>query len=262
MNADELAIAATATKEIAKDVYQDTFHPAMQEIGKNVHTLSKIVTIALTPISAMVWGYEQIKAYIVPALEERLKNIPKEKIIEPDSMIAGPTLEILRYAGQKKELRELYSNLLASAMNSDTAHEAHPAFVDILKQLSPDEAILLSYMRTTTSYPMVLIQSKEKDGISYRIILSDFSLIPFKAKCKNPELGPSYLENLSRLGILKLDYRNYVVDPPNSYVDINSHQLIITVCDQIKNADRISEVLKGSVTFTEFGKQFYKVCIE
>ena len=262
MNTEGLMIVAEATKVLAPEVYKDTLHAGMKEIGGNVHTLSKLVTIALTPISAIVWGYEKIKAYIVPALEERLQNIPKEKIIQPDTMIAGPTLEALRFAGHKEELRELYANLLAASMNSDTANKAHPAFVEIIKQLSPDEAKLLSCMKTKTSYPLVSIRSKDKTGVAFGVPLSNFCLIPYDANCKYPELGPSYLGNLSRLGILDLSYATYVINPPNSYDAINIHPYITQLCELIKDTDKIPELRQGSITFTELGRQFYEACIE
>jgi len=63
-----------------------------------------------------------------------------EKIVTPDPSIAGSIIEALKLTVEKESLRELYSNLLAKSMNIDTAQNAHPAFVEILKQLTSDEA--------------------------------------------------------------------------------------------------------------------------
>ena len=38
-----------------------------------------------------------------------------------------------------KELRDLYANLPAKAMNSDTKDTVHPAYLETIKQLSPEE---------------------------------------------------------------------------------------------------------------------------
>lgn len=52
-------------------------------------------------------------------------------------MIAGPTLEALRYTYDETELREMYENLLASAMDTRIVNQAVPSFVDAIKQMSP-----------------------------------------------------------------------------------------------------------------------------
>lgn len=245
----------------AVPIYQDLIQPSTQELGKGLQTVAKTIHIALAPISALIWGYDKIKEYIVPALEERLKNIPNEKIITPDPVIAGPALESLRFAGHKEDLRELYVNLLASSMCIDTAYKAHPSFVEILKQLTPDEAKLLSYLNINTSYPMIKIRAKNINNIAYGEVLIDFSLLPYLANCNFPELGPSYLKNLSRLGILDLSYTQYVINPSNSYDSINNHPQITYICDKIKEGNRNPEIIQGAINFTELGRNFYKACI-
>ena len=77
-------------------------------------------------------------------LKEKIKDIPEENLQAPPTMIAGPTLEALRYTYDEAELREMYENLLASAMDTRIAPEAHPSFVDAIKQMSPIDAQVLA----------------------------------------------------------------------------------------------------------------------
>ena len=51
---------------------------------------------------------------------EKLKNVPEENIVTPPPSIAGPVFEALRFSGEDIDLRELYTNLLASAMDNST----------------------------------------------------------------------------------------------------------------------------------------------
>lgn len=51
-----------------------------------------------------------------------------------------------------EELRNMYANLLAKAMNVDEKDKVHPAFVELIKQMAPREALIL-------------------DGISNRLLL-------------------------------------------------------------------------------------------
>lgn len=72
--------------------------------------------------------------------DDGLSSIPEEKIVEPDLMIAGPTLEALKYTYDKDELRNMYLNLLTSSMNKDIEEKAHPSYVEIIRQLTPLDA--------------------------------------------------------------------------------------------------------------------------
>lgn len=119
-----------------KDIYNDLAHPALSTVGQGLQGVTKL---ALAPISALVWGYDKIADYLDVAIPEYFekRKIEKEKIISPDPMIAVPVVEAMRYTSHKEELREMFTNLLGAAMNADSI-DAHPAFVDIIKQLSPD----------------------------------------------------------------------------------------------------------------------------
>src|SRR5688572_27039530 len=80
----------------AVPVYKDAVQPAAKEIGKSLATVAKAINVAIAPIAAMVWGYEQIQSYLSEALAKRLSHIPLDQIITPTSIVAGPVLESLR----------------------------------------------------------------------------------------------------------------------------------------------------------------------
>ena len=62
-------------------------------------------------------------------LKEKTMDIPEENLQIPPTMIAGPLLEALRYTYDEDELRDMYENLLASAMDSRTVEKAHPYII-------------------------------------------------------------------------------------------------------------------------------------
>ena len=80
----------------AVPVYQDVVQPAAQEIGTALQTVAKTVHVALAPVSALVWGYDQIKDFVSTKVADRLKNVPPENIVTPKPNVAGPALESLR----------------------------------------------------------------------------------------------------------------------------------------------------------------------
>lgn len=85
-------VDAVAGVAKAVPVYQDALQPAAQEIGKALQTVAKTVHVALAPVSALVWGYEQIKDFVSVKVADRLKNVPPENIVTPKPNVAGPAL--------------------------------------------------------------------------------------------------------------------------------------------------------------------------
>src|SRR5687768_5912365 len=154
-DAKDLAAAAKGIVE-AVPVYQDAVQPAAKEIGKALQTVGKAVNVALAPLSVLVWGYERISDYVAKRVTEKLADTPADQIVSPSPLIAGPAMEALRFAGEEPDLREMYATLLASAMDRRTASRAHPAFVEIIKQLSATEGrILIALWRDGLGRPVV-----------------------------------------------------------------------------------------------------------
>jgi len=84
---------------VVKPMYEDAVQPAAKQIGRTLETVTKTVNIALIPIKALVWGYEQIESWLTLRLADKLRNVSDEHIVTPAPVIAGPAIEALRYAG-------------------------------------------------------------------------------------------------------------------------------------------------------------------
>lgn len=253
--------AATAIGQVSNtEIYKDSLQPTVRELGKNLHTVSKLVTVALTPISAMIWGYEKIGEYLQQKLSEKLANVPEEEIITPDPAVAVPAVEALRYTGHHEELREMFSNLLATSMISSTAKKAHPSYVEIIKQITPEEANILKLLKPRDLYPQLSLKMNYNDRPGYNVILSHFSLIPLQAGCNNPFDGSVYLENLHRLGVIDLNDSNHIVDL-NKYNDLVNHELVSVYKLNAKENGKTISYIHGYFTFTNYGAQLYDTCI-
>lgn len=242
----------------AVPIYEDLLQPAVQELGKGLHTVSKTVHIALAPISVMVWGFDQIKEYVQRSLEKKLEHVSAENIIIPDLAIAGPTLEAMRFTGQNEELREMFINLLATSMNRTEADKAHPAYVEIIKQLSSDEAKILKHIKTDF-FPLLSIMF-EQEGVSGRIpLVTDFSDVADKAGCNNSFKVVAYLDNLKRLGLISfLD--NYRMADVSSYIPLREHDYIKSQFSLVNYLGKPS-FKESSAKVTVFGKIFYETCV-
>jgi len=255
--------AADAMKGIveAVPVYQDAIQPAAKEIGKALETVAKLVNAALAPISALVWGYDQIADFVHTRVAEKLKDIPKERIKTPSPLVVGPALEALRYAGHEEALREMYANLLATSMDSLTANNAHPAFVEIMRSMSSDEARIMRLFVTRSGYALIDVNAKEANRTGYEIALRNFSFIGREAGVCNPELTPNNLDNLCRLGLLEVPPFLTIADSPE-YEMLEASEEIQKVKMQIESlTDKTFDVDKKCIRLTALGRQFCNVCV-
>lgn len=244
----------------AVPVYEDLLQPAVQELGKGLHTLSKTIHIALTPVSGLIWGYEQIKTYVQTSLEQKLQNVPSENIIPPDPMVAGPALEALRYIGHKEELREMFSSLLATAMNSEIAPIAHPSFVEVVKQISPDEAKIIKYLGTNNYIPLINLHRTVPSGNGEATVYRNFSLVGEQANCTFIELVPSYIDNLHRLGVINVPDGRHLT-PDEKYSPLENHPTLVNMCSVLEKQNAKPILQKRYFFLTNFGTQFYNACI-
>lgn len=242
-------------------VYEDAIQPAARKIGEGLETVASVILIALAPLKALVWGYEQFESFLSTKVAEKLSETPSDEIIEPKLHVAGPALEALRYTGHEEELSELYANLLAASMDARTASKAHPSFVEIIKQITPDEARLLKYFSTTVRLPLIDVQAAEEDGeAGYVDVLVHFSTFGTDAKCEHPHLTPVYLDNLARLGVIALPDSLYT--SPGAYEELENHPSIVEAKEQINALEgRKAQIVYRLVEITSLGQQFMEACV-
>jgi hypothetical protein len=249
----------------AVPVYQDVVQPAAQEVGKALQTVVKTVHIALAPVSAMVWGYDQIKDFVSSKVADRLKNVPPDNIVSPKPNVAGPALESLRYTGHEDTLSDMYANLLAASMDKAMSDGAHPAFVEIIRQLTPDEAKLVSLFLREMPFPLLTVrwefknQSEGKRG--GKDVLVNFSLLGEIAECEFKHLVPTYIDNLCRLGLAEVPYmREYL--SLGVYDPLENSPIIAAVKTEIERNQELNAVLvRKGLWVTQLGEQFARICV-
>src|SRR5687768_8276581 len=116
-------------------------------LGKTALTVTKAVHNVLLPLAAFNFTVEKAKKYFEERFPDEITHkaaqIPPEAIVEPKASVAGPTLQGLAFCHEEAELKEMYLHLLVSAMDGRAAGLAHPAFVEIIRQLDAKEARLL-----------------------------------------------------------------------------------------------------------------------
>jgi hypothetical protein len=261
---DSMTKTAQAIAQVAKEVpiYPDLIQPAARELGKSLATLAKTVNIALVPVSVLVWWYDKVKDFLEKKVSEKLENIPPENIQSPSLLIAWPLIDWLKYAGHEESLQNLFANLLANAMDKDTAGNTHPWFVQIIQNLLPDEAKILKLFSEEKSKPIIDVKILWPKDSGYHYYQKNYSTIWKEANCNNPDLTPGYLDNLMRLGLVEVLWTARLKED-KFYEKLESSEEIEILMDKIdseQNWKRI-DFNRKIIELTSLGALFCKICV-
>ena len=189
-------------------VYNDALQPALREIGS---ALGRVVKIALSPVRALAWTWEHSESWLEEEVTQRFerRKIPQERVVTPSPQLTAQIIRGVQAAGPEADstLRDLFANLLAAAMDLDSAERVHPAFAEILTQITPDEAKLLKLIaQHEPSQTVVSVRVDVIAGAWGRNLETVYDqATPLLGHLrKRGMLGP-YLDNLERLGIIEQD---------------------------------------------------------
>jgi hypothetical protein len=256
---DKTKVISTALGPIAKE-FSASSEGAGKALGAAVLITSKTVLALVAPLRAVVWGAEKIEKFFVADVEKKLTHVPAEKRITPDLAIAGPAIEALKFVGDKPELRDMFANLLATAMDIDTAMLAHPSFVEILKQLSPDEARMLRALANTGDVALVELRRIQAGKPGWKVVARNQTLLDEIAECTVPNLSAAYVDNLCRLGICHSPAGIQLIDN-DPYASLEGHPNFAAFIKQ-HATDEISFIFdRRYFGPTSYGSMFIKSCV-
>lgn len=260
---DNFLDSAGKALEIAPKLYDDTISPAAKEVGKTLAIVPSTVNALLAGVRKWNMYQEYSVAETDKLLSQKLANTPPEKLVEPEAYVAVPALQAISYSMDNDELRNLYANLLAKAMNIDTKNDVHPAFIEVIKQLSPYDAELLkklfSNSKRVVKYKVRMQESESKSsGYDFIDSLLDPSLMEF---VDFPTINFS-LDNLERLKIVNIS--DYWFHVPEEYAKIDKHftENVVNVLTEIYPDAPYIKKIKGSIQLTEFGKKFIQIIFD
>ena len=239
------------------EVYDDGLKPTVKETGQTLAIIPRAIKAALSPLRQWIAEREYKVAETEKLLAIKLEHVGEEKIVPPEPYIAVPALQAISYSMDSEELKNLYANLLAKAMNSDTKDSVHPAFVEIIKQLSPLDATVFKKIMEQEVNPLIDLVYKNEKGQSITIAtnISAYDLNNVKA------VGVS-IDNLIKQGL---------IDIPGfrSYTDERVYDSIIN-SDYYKSQQKAHPDTFDGLKFayetklidkTNLGYLFYDICV-
>ena len=247
------ALNVLGVKDIAPQIYEDLLQPAAKELGQSLVVVAKAVSIALSPVEGAVWGFDKIRDWLAVKLTQKLSGVDANSIVSPPLNIAGPTLLNMSFCRDLPLLREMYANLLASSMNKEDASSAHPSFVRIVEQLSPDEAKILSQLSQFHNYHSICQEVTDDEG---RLEKGSTYIFDYWTKlCENSgvesmENSEAYMDNLIRLRLIEIHQDVRAEYQPEGYSEN---------CDW---GPSVTASSTRTLSTTSLGERFFEACID
>lgn len=263
---DEVKAASTAMQAVGQLVGAAGDTPEAKEAGSNLGKAAVTVTSAinncLLPIAAVNYAFDRAKNYFQEQFQQDLEavaaDIPPDDLVEPKPSLAAPALQGLAFSHDEDALKQMYLELLATAMNSNKAGDAHPAFVEIIRQMTAEEAKLVSFLlKSSKMYPVCEVRLDTPSEKGYRVLYRHL-LAYVNLETDKPEINklvPAMIENWVRLGLVKVSYDHGMAG--DGYYDwADERPEVFALREQWETEEREVLLQRGYLCRTPFGEQF------
>lgn len=274
-------------KEIVKAIVSpastkmgEALAPAGQEIGQ---TAAGLLHIAVSPFKALIWGFQQVEDILIPIVQKKIDKIKEADRKNPDPNIVGATLEASKFHLSSEELTDMFASLIASSADKNLSPYTHPAFVNIIQQLSPLDAKCCNFLwnKYGSFYPdsfgdfpiITTITESEKFGqwVSIRNLSEIIFMDEIKELSNADKVSTQVMDNLERLGILKTSYDGILRKGEKdmninkkenindgSYKELLHHPNIVRMANYVCSQGHKQLVKLGYARFTMFGQNFMR----
>ena len=242
--------------------YDDLVHPTASSTGEVVSIIPRTIHALLVPLEKWIIGREYSLKETEKILQSKLEHVKPDEIVSPDVHIAVPALQYIAYSMDNEEIRNLYANLLSASMQKSLKGDVHPSFVEVIKQITPDEAKILKYLFKKKSIPLLRLNRydlKAKSG--YITVAEHLSLLEIKIQLEMNQLIPTLLENLQRLSLLEISYETSYSDEAN-YLEVEKYYNQLIKDANSKSDDNWEFKTKNGICMmTTYGNAFCKICV-
>lgn len=191
-------------------------------------------------------------------LEEKLNSIPEENRGEVNTHTVCTALDNMRYCVEEKDLRDMFTSLIANSVDSEKADAVHPSYGEIIKQLSGFDALVLKDIISHEIRPILTIN----------VMTTNFSETPaFKNLIWDTfgdenKIGTT-IDNLARLKLIDITYGRPYTNK-SCYEDLKNKSHIASIIKgiepELKKEGYKLSFSQGVIAITDYGKNFYKAC--
>lgn len=188
-------------------------------------------------------------------LTEKINKIPLEERTEPSESIIAPTLEAAKYRIDTDEIRSMFINLIVSSVDDKTSSSVHPAYIEIIKNLSADDALALQILSLGREGSIYMIVSGAENELTFpnnrqfHCVLSSFFGF------EKPNI---ILSSLMRNGLIEI---KYIFDENSNVFGSDFSKLKEEFMEYRHDTEeRTKEYRYGALCLSPFGYEFAKTC--
>ena len=244
--------------KVFREIYGDLAKPGVQQVGKALGTTLGLGNTILWPVHLLNETTNIILKKNLEKFRRKMENTPLEEVSEVTPEVGVPIAEKLSYV-TNEELSEMYTELLAKASQYQNANTAHPSFVNIINNLSPDEAILIKSIRRALSIPFVSVRLYKKGKAEWTELHPMVLNLPCLSVLAYPDNVPAYISNLEGLGLLNIQNMFSIAkDELYKPLEENANTLYADFAEKL--ADQVLKCDRGKIDITSFGRLFLQAC--
>jgi hypothetical protein len=156
----------------------------------------------------------------------------------------------------RKSLRERGEELLRRSADVNFDEGAHPAYIRILEDLSPDEARILRLLYEHGPQPSVDVRS----GLlplqsTSELVEAGLNMIGPEAGARHLHDVPAYLNNLFRLGLIW--FSREPVPEQRAYQVLEAQPEVAQAMEKARH----TRTVRRSILLTPFGRDFCELCL-
>jgi Abortive infection alpha len=246
---------------LLSQIYGDLARPGAKQVGKALETVLGLGTTLLWPVA---WANERTRLVLARNLEryrQRLEQVDVEQVVNVAPEIGVPIAEKFLYVSDS-HLADLYTRLLAKASVQSCLDQAHPSFVNVIGNLSPDEAKLLEHLWRRPEVAFVHAKAVTKNRMSYETIEEIVVARALTDPLTFPENLAAYMSNLSGLGIVVVNRTEHLATP-DAYAEVereHTDRLRAKMRDDVTLSECHLTFDKGVIEVTSFGRKFLSSC--
>jgi|GEM_PF-7049038 len=223
----------------------------------NLPVVEKAVASLLETTPALLSREEVgIRHFVAEKVTSALvaRKVPHDELCLPRVDVFLPAIDAVRYS----PVKEAFTALIARAMDKRSAHTVLPAYVDMLKQISADELLLLRSSpklgRVTPIVDIVYTMPNGQVISAYRNVLPASSVKGLSHK----DNVPQYIDNLERLKLLFRPHGQVAAEETYSPLE-----RLVFVRDLIKTAPQRSTpgFERYVIGLSDLGASFLRACL-
>lgn len=260
-NLPKVDINVDFTKTV-EDAYTDGISKPLKSSSKAFTTLMDFFhNTVLYPMQKYnLYANNKLENYAIE-LQNKVKTIPAENLVSPRVNILGPTIDGLKYNLDEEYIKEMFTNILMSDMDDRTQNKVLPSYIEIVKQLSKDDAKFITNLKSNNlidELPIIKLKLVSNEDSSFNYISPSFICLSDGNYLEIPQI---VLDNLTRLQILEVDYETFFQNATSYNKSFENLKKISKFIQYSNKPNKHIEPKKGLLLFTSFGKNFIDVSL-